>query len=103
MEAERWQTIERLYQAALEREQQQRAAFLEQACGGDDSLRSEVESLLAQGAESGSFLERPALELAAKAPAQDCAGVGSRATDPMIGATMSHRREPGPVGHVESS
>jgi RNase P/RNase MRP subunit p30 len=35
MEAERWQTIERLYHSALEREQNQRAAFLEQACGGD--------------------------------------------------------------------
>ena len=74
MEAERWQTIERLYHSALEREQNQRAAFLEQACGGDDSLRSEVESLLAQGEENGSFLETPALEVAAKALAQNRAG-----------------------------
>ena len=34
MKAERWQQIERLCHAALEREESQRAAFLEEACGG---------------------------------------------------------------------
>ena len=103
MDAERWQTIERLYHSALEREKNQRGAFLEQACVGDHSLRSEVESLLAQGGENGSFLETPALEVAAKALAQDQAGVGggARPTDPMIGATISHRHAPGRDDYVE--
>ena len=103
MKAERWQTIERLYHSALEREESQRAAFLEQACVGDDSLRSEVESLLAHGEENGSFLETPALEVAAKALAQDQAGAagGPKPTDPMIGATISHRRAPGRIDDVE--
>ena len=57
---ERWREIERLYHATLEREQGQRAAFLEEACAGDESLRQEVESLLAQEGATGSFLESPA-------------------------------------------
>jgi hypothetical protein len=37
-----------LYYAALEKEPAQRNVFLDRACGGDEGLRSEVESLLAQ-------------------------------------------------------
>jgi Tol biopolymer transport system component len=66
MTPERWQQVERLYHAALERKASQRAAFLREACPGDDALRGEVESLLAQ--ENGaSVLEKPAIEVAAKA------------------------------------
>ena len=43
---ERWQQIKSLFGAALERDLSQRAAFLEQACGQDTSLRHEIESLL---------------------------------------------------------
>ena len=66
MTPERWQQVERLYNAALEREASQRAAFLTQACRGDDELRHEVESLLAQD-DGASLLEKPALDVAAKA------------------------------------
>ena len=52
MQAERWKQIEDLYQAALARPAAQRNAFLEQACPADDSLRGEVQSLLAQQADS---------------------------------------------------
>jgi serine/threonine protein kinase len=47
-----------LYHRALERAPQDRLAFLEQACGADDALRAEVESLL--GYDASSFLEEPA-------------------------------------------
>jgi dipeptidyl aminopeptidase/acylaminoacyl peptidase len=67
----RWQQIEQLYHAALEREVSQRAAYLREVCAGDDSLRQEVESLLAQQEDAGSFFERPAIELAARAMARD--------------------------------
>jgi eukaryotic-like serine/threonine-protein kinase len=63
---DRWQQIEQLYHSALEREGNQRAAFLKEACAGDDALRQEVESLLAQEKGAESFLEAPALEAAAK-------------------------------------
>ena len=55
METERWRKIEELYHSALEREGSRRAAFVEQACGGDESLRREVESLLAQARGHGEF------------------------------------------------
>ena len=62
---ERWQEIERIYHAARELDGAARAEFLAKACAGDDDLRREVESLLAQDAELGSFLQSPAIEVAA--------------------------------------
>jgi serine/threonine-protein kinase len=46
MTPERHQQIKRLFLAACELDEEQRAAFLEQACADDPSLRAEVESLL---------------------------------------------------------
>jgi serine/threonine protein kinase/Tol biopolymer transport system component len=57
---ERWRDVERLYHAALEREVDQRAAFLTGACGADAALLREIESLLAYRARSADFIERPA-------------------------------------------
>jgi eukaryotic-like serine/threonine-protein kinase len=56
MSEQRSQRIEQFYHAARERGPRERAAFLEQACGGDDELRCEVESLLAQDGGVQSFL-----------------------------------------------
>ena len=67
MNPERWQQIEELYHAALERAESERAGFLEQACGGDEGLRGEVESLLSFHQQAGSFIEVPALDEAARA------------------------------------
>ena len=44
---QRWKIIDEIFAAALEREPAERAAFLTQACGSDEKLRQEVESLLA--------------------------------------------------------
>jgi len=55
MTPERWEQIEQLYYAALERDASQRATFLDQACGGDEALRREVESLLASHEQAGSL------------------------------------------------
>ena len=62
MESKRWAEIERLYHEALERGPGERAAFLDGACGGDEDLRQEVQSLLGYEEGAGTFLERPALE-----------------------------------------
>ena len=48
MLSERWRQVERLYHAAWNQAPSQRANFLAEACGGDEELRREVESLLAQ-------------------------------------------------------
>jgi len=77
MKPERWRQIERLYYAALERAPDERAAFLAEACAGDESLHGEVVSFIAAGDRVGSFLEAPADEFAetvAAAPQQSLAG-----------------------------
>jgi Tol biopolymer transport system component len=71
MTPERWQQVERLYQAALEREPSQRAAFLKQACAGDEAVRQEVESLLAYEPQAEGFIEAPALQRAAQGLSAD--------------------------------
>ena len=43
---ERWRRIEEICHGALERYAEERDAFVRAACGGDESLRLEVESLL---------------------------------------------------------
>src|SRR5437867_1324820 len=62
MSAERSRQVEQLYHAARERDPAQRAVFLDQACAGDQALRHEVDSLLAEDASVESFLETPALD-----------------------------------------
>ena len=93
MERDRWQKIQELYHSACEVKESQRAAFLESGCGGDDSVRCEVESLLAREAQAEHFLESPALEIVARAWAQDL-GAGGPSGDPerLIGQTVSHYR-----------
>jgi serine/threonine protein kinase len=71
MESERWRRIESLYYTALERDVTERAAFLVEACAGDDELRHEVESLLAVHEEAEGFMATPALEVAAQVIAED--------------------------------
>ena len=56
MQPDRWQKIERICQKALELDPSQRAAFLEEASGGDQTLRREVEQLLAQETKAEDFL-----------------------------------------------
>jgi hypothetical protein len=62
----KWKQIEKLYNAAMELEPAERAAFLANECATDESLRSEVESLIEQGGETGSFIEAPAMDMVAK-------------------------------------
>src|SRR5450759_4815298 len=71
MANDRWKQIEQIYHAALERQENQRALFLQEACAGDEQLRREVESLLAQDGSGNRLLERPALEVVAKMLNQD--------------------------------
>ena len=66
MTPERWRRVEDLCYAALERDARDRARFLKDACAGDDELRREVESLLAQRASAETFLGEPAVALAAR-------------------------------------
>ena len=85
----RWQEIENLYHAAREHASGERARFLEEACGGDESLRHEVESLLANEDQASSFLESTAAETQAALAGQPVASgerVGPYVVMEMVGA-----------------
>src|SRR3989475_9653544 len=71
MKPDRWQQVEELYHAALARPSESRAGFLRSGCGDDEELFREVESLLELESKAENFIEKPALEVAAKAVAAD--------------------------------
>jgi len=56
-----WSLLKRVFEEALTRGAEGRAAWLEEACAGRPEVRAEVQSLLAAQDEAGDFLERPAL------------------------------------------
>jgi serine/threonine protein kinase len=58
--------VKEVFEAALGHAPQERPAFLDQACGGDELLCSEVESLLSSYEQEKSFMETPAAALAAQ-------------------------------------
>jgi len=62
---DRWNTVEGLYHAALARSVDERAMFLAEACAGDEELRGQVESLLAQDASADAVLTGGAVVAAA--------------------------------------
>ena len=66
MKRERWNQVDRLLDAALELPLEKRAAYLDEACAGDDDLRRELDVLLASDEDARSFLELPALAIAVK-------------------------------------
>ena len=70
MTPERYRQIGELYRALLEMEPERRSAFLAQASGGDQALREEVDSLLAREATTHTWIDRPALEIAAETLAE---------------------------------
>jgi hypothetical protein len=71
MEPERWEQLARLHRAVLEREEGERAAFLQEACAGDENLRREVESLLGYEKQGEAFMESPPLQAAARLLARE--------------------------------
>src|ERR1041385_1869007 len=82
MEAERWRRIDDLLQGALDCAPDRRGAFLENACGQDAALRSEVESLLDAYLRAGSLTAGPAFEDGMRVLNQDQPEAG---TDSMVG------------------
>lgn len=60
--SERAQRIAEIVEAALEREPAAWTAFLDESCGAETSLRSEVESLLRHQGEATDFIEAPAYQ-----------------------------------------
>ena len=67
MTPERWKRTEELYHAARAQPPGGRAAFLAEACPDDESLRRDVESLLAEEESDDEFLDRRTLTMSAHA------------------------------------
>src|SRR4051812_1572178 len=65
MMPERWKQIEQLYYEASARAEQERSAFLDETCAGDEALRQEVETLLAFDKHDEPFIEVPPGDVAA--------------------------------------
>jgi len=87
MDPDHLEQIERLYHSALEYPKSERPAFLKQACGGDEALCREVESLLECHTQAEGFIEAPALVAAARELARTTAKAGH-----LPGQTISRYR-----------
>ena len=90
MDAERWQRINTLFHAALERDPGGREAFIDEACAGDAALRTEVLSLLQMHSGPG-VVDRPAVEA-------DPGLLPSAADDPLIGRRLGPYEVTGLLG-----
>jgi eukaryotic-like serine/threonine-protein kinase len=67
--------ISRIFHAAVARPPDQRFAFVAEACGDDEPLKQELESLLAADGGAAAFLEQPAAEaLGGDSPVADLVG-----------------------------
>jgi serine/threonine protein kinase len=83
MKPENWKQLDRLFHEALTLPPDERNVFINNACGGDDSLRHQVEALLSAHGKAGSFIEKPALEVEARSIAKD-------QTESAVGQTIGH-------------
>src|SRR5213594_10431 len=85
MKAERWKQVNDLFQSAVECAPGERAAFLDEACHGDKSLRRELGSLLTSYERSENFIELPAFEVAPELVTNERAGA-------LVGKLVGHYR-----------
>src|SRR5438876_6422022 len=85
MKAERWKQVNDLFQSAVERAPGERAAFLHEACHGDEGLRREVDSLLTSHERAENFIESPAFEIAPELLTNDRPGA-------LVGELIGHYR-----------
>lgn len=83
MTPERFAQIGQLYGEAAELAPEARAVYLAQACAGDENLRREVESLLAEEELVGDFMGAPALKDAAALVTREVPGT-------LVGKQLGH-------------
>jgi eukaryotic-like serine/threonine-protein kinase len=99
MDPERWQRIERIFQKALDAGEDRRARVLAESCAGDEALRREVESLLAQHENAGEFMDRPAFAGPAGLPLPSRSGSeDSHSAAIPAGTVIGHYRIVGKIG-----
>src|SRR5882724_811993 len=82
MKPERWQHVKEILNAALERDPEERAAFVATRCGADEAMRNEVEALLVADEQAGTFAETPAIEV--------MAGIMTDQSNRLAGQVLAH-------------
>jgi eukaryotic-like serine/threonine-protein kinase len=91
MKPERWEQINDLFQSAVERAPEDRAAFLEEACRADEALGREVKSLIACYEPAKGFIESSAFEVAPELLVDTRPGA-------MVGESIGHYRVESLIG-----
>jgi serine/threonine protein kinase/Tfp pilus assembly protein PilF len=92
MDLDHWKQLDNLLQSVLERPLEERDAFLRHACAGDEPLERRIRALLVAEPGAKQFLERPAIEAAARSLANEQNGDAPEHADSLIGRTFSHYR-----------
>ncbi len=88
MTPERWKQIEDVFQTAVDLPPRDRRQYIVEACTGDDTLREQVEQLVAQHDRAGDFIEAPAIAVASfpRTPDSDATTLATDTfDDPSIG------------------
>jgi hypothetical protein len=88
-EPDRWRRIEELFQASIDLPADQRETLLREACGNDQELCDEVESLLSRVSP-----ESPLIEGIIENATADLFSVGQVSDLPSGPATLHKRNEP---------
>src|SRR6476659_334800 len=91
MQPERWEQINDLFQSAVEHAPEDRVAFLEEACRGDEALCREVKSLIACYEPAQGFIESSAFEVAPELLTDARPGA-------MVGESIGHYRVESLIG-----
>jgi pSer/pThr/pTyr-binding forkhead associated (FHA) protein len=71
MNQERWKRIDDIYNKAMDLQPGRREAFVNEACAGNEELLDQINRLLESSDQESGFLDSPAIEIAAKAIAND--------------------------------
>ncbi len=79
--SERWQELKEILYPALELAAAKRSSFLDEKCGDDNELRTEIESLIAAHSSAAERFESPAVEMIAKV-------VSDEQADEMVGRSI---------------
>lgn len=91
MTPERWEVVSELFESALQREPQERSAFLTRVCGDDGELRTEVESLIHEHERGGEFPIRPPIDVALLLRDAWQQAADSATPDLQLGTTVANR------------
>jgi serine/threonine protein kinase/Tol biopolymer transport system component len=91
MTPDRYRQAELLFNQALEVTPDRRENFLTEACGTDDELRQEIDSLLSAHSHDGGFLDAPPISAALRALAR-------LDGSPVVGGAVGHYRIVGLLG-----